>query len=90
MQGRLYTPEEVLFDGEVEFVALRRAEGDAMFLPGHIPLVGAVVEEASVRFSAAGGAGEMEAMLTSGGFVEVDGEVVTVSAPVAALSSTKP
>jgi len=91
--GRLLTPDGVLFEGEAGAVTVRTIDGDATFLAGHIPLIAALVSGSSVGFagdtdsSSAGsssGAGR-SAVLEQGGFVEVDGEVVTVSVPVAEL-----
>ena len=98
--GRLVTPDGVLFEGETDAVAVRTVDGDATFLSGHIPLVAALVPGGTVVFSGIGagssggedaaagavsGSGSgRSAVLEQGGFVEVDGEVVTVSAPVAA------
>ncbi|MHB8263461.1 MAG: F0F1 ATP synthase subunit epsilon [Acidimicrobiales bacterium] len=85
----MFTPDGVLFEGETDAVTVRTIDGDATFLSGHIPLVAALVPGSSVGFvgddaGSSIGSGR-SAVLEQGGFVEADGEVVTVSAPVAEL-----
>jgi F-type H+-transporting ATPase subunit epsilon len=78
--GRLVLPDRIAYEGEVTGVVVRTLDGDATFLAGHTPLIAALVPGSTVRFD---GGEAMSAVLESGGFVEVDGEVVTVSAPAA-------
>jgi len=81
----LVTPERILLEEpEVEAVVLRTDDGDATFLAGHTPLVGALVP-GLVRFVRSGG--DEERVAVHGGFVKVDGDRVTVLAPVAELST---
>lgn len=79
----LVTPERVLFQEEVQAVFLRTDGGDAAFMPGHTPLVGALVP-GPVRFQHEDGTEERAAV--HGGFVQVEGDRVSVLAPVAERS----
>jgi F-type H+-transporting ATPase subunit epsilon len=81
--ARLITPERILIEGEVQAVFLRTDGGDAAFMPGHTPLIGAVVPGV-VRFQHEDGAEERAAV--HGGFVQVDGDHVDVLAPIAERS----
>jgi F-type H+-transporting ATPase subunit epsilon len=79
----LVTPERILLDEEVASVFLRTDGGDAAFMPGHTPLIGALVPGA-VRFQHEDGSEERAAV--HGGFVQVAGDHVRVIAPVAERS----
>lgn len=79
----LVTPERVVLEAEVQAVMVRTEVGEATFLPGHTALVGALVP-GLVRFQREDGS--MERAAVHGGFVQVDGEHVTVLAPIAELS----
>jgi F-type H+-transporting ATPase subunit epsilon len=79
----LVTPERVVLDTEVQAVMLRTEVGEAAFLPGHTDLIGALVP-GLVRFQHPDGTEERAAV--HGGFVQVDGEHVTVLAPMAELA----
>jgi F-type H+-transporting ATPase subunit epsilon len=82
--ARLVTPEQVLFDEQVEAVILRTGVGDATFLAHHCPLVGSVVP-GLVRFVRAGG--DVQRVAAQGGFVHVEGDgTVTVLPPSAELA----
>ena len=76
----LVTPEQVVFEEEVEAVLLRTDVGDATFLAGHTPLIGALVP-GLVRFQREDG--NVDRVAVHGGFVHVTHEGVTVLAPVA-------
>jgi len=79
----LVTPESLLFEEEVQAVFVRTDVGEAAFLPGHTPLVGALVP-GLVRFQREEGSEERAAV--HGGFVQVEGTRVVVLAPVAELA----
>jgi F-type H+-transporting ATPase subunit epsilon len=75
--AKLVTPERVVLEDEVQAVMLRTDLGDAAFLPGHTPLIGAIVP-GLVRFQAEDGTEkrfEVERGLVR---VEPDGVVVLV------------
>ncbi|HVA02351.1 MAG TPA: ATP synthase F1 subunit epsilon [Acidimicrobiales bacterium] len=76
----LITPERILLEEEVEAVFLRTDGGDAAFMPGHTPLIGAIVP-GPVRFHHEDGTEERAAV--HGGFVQVDGDHISVLAPIA-------
>ena len=79
----LVTPERVVFEAQVQSVFLRTDGGEAAFLPGHTPLIGALVP-GLVRFQREDGSEERAAV--HGGFVQVDGDHVVVLAPIAELA----
>ncbi len=83
MHASLVTPERLVFEADVQAVLLRTDFGEAAFLPGHTPLVGALVPGV-VRFQREDGTEEKAAV--HGGFVQVDGEHVVVLAPMAELA----
>jgi F-type H+-transporting ATPase subunit epsilon len=76
----LVTPEHVVLEEEIAALMLRTDVGDATYLAGHTPLVGAIVP-GLVRFQHEDGTEERVAV--HGGFVHVKSEGVTVLAPVA-------
>jgi F-type H+-transporting ATPase subunit epsilon len=76
----LVTPERTLLEEQVQAVFLRTDVGDSAYMPGHTPLVGALVP-GLVRFQHEDGTEERAAV--HGGFVQVAGDHVTVLAPVA-------
>jgi F-type H+-transporting ATPase subunit epsilon len=76
----LVTPERVVLEEDVAAVMLRTAVGDATYLAGHTPLVGALVP-GLVRFEQPDGT--VERVAVHGGFVHVKAEGVTVLTPVA-------
>jgi len=79
----LVTPERIVLEEEVAAVILRTDVGDATFLAGHTPLIGAIVP-GLVRFQREDGSEDRVAV--HGGFVHVTHEGVTVLAPVAELA----
>ena len=76
----LITPERILVEEEVQAVFMRTDGGDVAFMPGHTPLIGAIVPGA-VRFQREDGTEERAAV--HGGFVQVEGDHVNVLSPVA-------
>ncbi len=76
----LVTPERVLLEEEVQTVFLRTDVGDSAYMPGHTPLIGALVP-GLVRFQLEDGTEERAAV--HGGFVQVEHDHVTVLAPIA-------
>jgi F-type H+-transporting ATPase subunit epsilon len=79
---QVVSPEHVLYEGEGEMVVCSTTEGDLAFLPGHVPLLGAL-GVAKVRVILPG---EGEAVIAvHGGFVEVSSDKVVVLSDVAEL-----
>jgi F-type H+-transporting ATPase subunit epsilon len=76
----LVTPERILLEEQVQTVFLRTDGGDSAYMPGHTPLIGAIVP-GLVRFQLEDGTEECAAV--HGGFVQVEGDHVTVLAPIA-------
>ena len=76
----LVTPEQIVLEEEIAALILRTDVGDATYLAGHTPLVGAIVP-GLVRFQHEDGTEERVAV--HGGFVHVKSDGVTVLAPVA-------
>jgi F-type H+-transporting ATPase subunit epsilon len=76
----LITPERILVEEEVQAVFMRTDGGDVAFMPGHTPLIGAIVPGA-VRFQREDGTEERAAV--HGGFVQVEGDHIHVLSPVA-------
>jgi F-type H+-transporting ATPase subunit epsilon len=81
----LVLPEQVLLEEEVQSVSLRTDDGDAAFLPGHSPLIGAVVPGA-VRFVHEDGTEKR--FEVERGLVRVEPDRVVVLVPAAEASST--
>ena len=79
---QLVSPERVLFEGDADMVVCRTTDGEIAFLPGHVPLVGAL-GVAKVRILLPE-KGEIAAAV-HGGFVEVSGDHVTILSDVAEL-----
>ena len=79
---QLVSPERVLYEGEADMVVCRTTDGEIAFLPGHVPLVGAL-GVAKVRIILPE-KGEIAAAV-HGGFVEVSGDHVTILSDVAEL-----
>ena len=43
---QLVSPEAILFEGEAEMVVCRAVDGEIAFLPGHVPFLGALDDDA--------------------------------------------
>jgi hypothetical protein len=67
----LVTPERILLEEQVQTVFLRTDGGDSAYMPGHTPLIGAIVP-GLVRFQLEDGTEERAAV--HGGFVQVEGD----------------
>ena len=79
---QLVSPERVLFEGDADMVVCRTTDGEIAFLPGHVPLVGALgVAKVRILLPEKGGI----AAAVHGGFVEVSGDHVTILSDVAEL-----
>ena len=80
--AQLVSPERVLYEGEADMVVCRTSDGEIAFLPGHVPLVGAL-GIAKVRILLPE-KGEVAAAV-HGGFVEMSHDTVTILSDVAEL-----
>jgi F-type H+-transporting ATPase subunit epsilon len=76
----IVTPERTLFSGEVLHLRVPGTEGSFGVLKGHVPMLSAM-HMGQLRFRQEG-RGQFQ-VATSGGFVEVQGEQVTVLAETA-------
>ncbi len=80
----LVSPEQILFQGEAEFVVVRTiGGGDIGFQPGHAPFLGAL---ATWPVRVVGADGDERRFACHGGFVQVDGQRCTILSDVAELS----
>jgi F-type H+-transporting ATPase subunit epsilon len=82
LQVQVVSPEQILYEGEGEMVVCRTSDGELAFLPGHVPLLGAL-GVAKVRVILPGDSEQVIAV--HGGFVEVSGDKVIVLSDVAEL-----
>lgn len=80
---QLVSPERVLYEGDAEMVVGRTTDGELAFMPGHVPLVGAL-GIAKVRVLLADQSEVVAAV--HGGFVEVSNNRVTILSDVAELT----
>lgn len=83
MQVELVSPERVLFTGEATMVVTRTLDGDIAFQPGHAPFLGALRECHSRIYLADG---SVQHVAVHGGFVQVDGQKVSILSDAAELS----
>ncbi len=79
LPAAVVTPERVLVRAEATEVHLRTEEGEAAFLPGHTPLIGALVP-CLLRVVEAEGE---QRLAVHGGFVHVEQAGLVVLTPVA-------
>jgi F-type H+-transporting ATPase subunit epsilon len=85
MQVELVTPESVLFSGDATFVLARTVGGgDIMFLPGHVPFIGALADWPIEVGQADGPRLKVDA---KGGFIEVSHDAVKILSDQAVLES---
>ncbi|GAC1446793.1 MAG: F0F1 ATP synthase subunit epsilon [Pyrinomonadaceae bacterium] len=83
LQLEIVTPERRVFSDAVDGVTLPALNGEMEVLPGHKPLISAL--KSGVLKYANGGS--TERLVVSGGFVEVNGERVSVLAEMAEKAS---
>jgi F-type H+-transporting ATPase subunit epsilon len=79
LPAAVVTPERILLQTEATEVHLRTEEGEAAFLPGHTPLIGALT---SCLVRVVGAEGEQR-LAVHGGFVHVEQAGLVILAPVA-------
>jgi F-type H+-transporting ATPase subunit epsilon len=84
MQVELVSPERVVFSGEATQVITRTlGGGEIAFLPGHAPFLGAL-DESHTRITLADG--RVVDVAVHGGFVQVQGNTVSILSDLAELS----
>ena len=84
MQVEVVSPEKVLFSGEATQVITRTlGGGEIAFLPGHAPFLGALTE-CHTRITLADGS--LLDVAVHGGFVQVNGNTVSILSDVAELA----
>jgi len=83
MRVAIVSPEKEVWSGEADMVVARTTEGEIGVLPGHIPMLGLLVEGQTVRVKV--GSQEVAAQV-DGGFVSVTKEGVSILAENATLA----
>ncbi len=76
LQVELVAADRMVWQGEASFVRARSIDGELGILPGHAPLLGALVA-GEVSFDAAGG---HQSVTIDSGFLSVDHDRVTIVA----------
>jgi F-type H+-transporting ATPase subunit epsilon len=84
MSVELVAVERQVWSGTATAVFAKTTEGELGILPGHMPLLGELVEGGVVRINTA--AGETVTAAVFGGFLSVTGEKVSVLAEAAELA----
>jgi F-type H+-transporting ATPase subunit epsilon len=79
MRVGLVSPERALWTGEAEVVYARTLDGELGVQPGHIPLLGVLAENGTVRIHPGGGEAPVVAAV-SGGFLSVSDDGVSILA----------
>ncbi len=79
-QFEIVTPERTVFTSEVRQVSIPTQSGEITILPNHIPIVSVLVPGVLHLVTAQG---DPQVIATSGGFVEVHGQKVTILADTA-------
>ncbi len=77
------TPDRQVLSTNCDFVVVRSTSGEMGFMADHAPLVAALPPQV-VRYQSGT---EESALFVSGGFVEVDNNVVSIITPAAELAS---
>lgn len=84
MRVAVVSPESEVWSGEADMVVARTIDGEIGVLPGHIPLLGVLADEGTVRIRTGGR--EIVAQV-NGGFLSVTSDGVSVLAEAAELTS---
>src|SRR5512138_2505940 len=84
MTVEVVSPERVLFSGEATMVITRTLDGEVAFMPGHAAFLGALTENHTRVFLAAGSVADIA---VHRGFVEVSNNKVSILSDVAELGS---
>ena len=80
----IVSAEQKIFEGEVKQIQVTGVEGELGILPGHTPLLTAI-KPGIVKFTLKDG--NEEVIYVSGGFLEVQPNIVTVLADIAIRGS---
>lgn len=83
LQLDVVTPDQSKLSTGCDFVVVRSTSGEMGFLPDHAPLVAALVPQV-MRYKIGD---EEHDLFVSGGFVEVNDNVVSIMAPAAELAT---
>jgi len=86
MHVALVSVEQQVWQGEASAVFARTPEGDLGVLPGHAPLLAALVPGSAVRIDRPG-ADALSVTVEGGGFLSVRGDGVSVLAETAQIAS---
>jgi F-type H+-transporting ATPase subunit epsilon len=84
MRVAIVSPDSEVWTGQADMVVARTTEGEIGVMPGHIPLLGVLVPNGSVRVKTGG---TEIAATVDGGFLSVTKEGVSILAERAELSS---
>jgi F-type H+-transporting ATPase subunit epsilon len=83
MRVAIVSPEQEVWSGEGDMVIARTVDGEIGVWPGHIPLLGVLVPDGTVRVKT----GDREiAAAVNGGFLSVTKEGVSILAEQASLA----
>ena len=83
MRLEIVTPERRVLDAEVDSVTVPTTSGEAGIMPNHAPLVSAL-KPGILSYS---GKGVADKFVVSGGFVEINGDTVSVLVDTAETAS---
>ncbi len=83
LQCEIVTPERLMFSQPADFVVVPASTGEMGFYPMHAPMI-CTIDKGCIRVTPTGESADMR-LAVIGGYVEVDGEHVTVLADRAAL-----
>jgi F-type H+-transporting ATPase subunit epsilon len=83
MRVAIVSPDREVWSGTADMVVARTTEGEIGVMPGHIPLLGVLVPDGSVRVKTGG---TEIPVRVDGGFLSVTKEGVSVLAEAAALA----
>lgn len=83
MYVAVVSPESEVWSGEADMIVARTVDGELGVLPGHVPLLGVLVDEGEVRIKSAG---RETVAQVNGGFLSVTKDGVSVLAEAAQLA----
>lgn len=83
MYVAVVSPESEVWSGEADMIVARTVDGELGVLPGHVPLLGVLVDEGEVRIKSGG---RETVAQVNGGFLSVTKDGVSVLAEAAQLT----